>query len=535
MSDSITSNKKEEEEEVATRHLSVPGTNGEKREDKSEGVHAMTYGEKRERKYTTYSDDFSGYVMPKRVEQHDELMEKYCSPLKLNETKLEEISKAFQDSLSNGLEAHLRHPNEWKEDECCFKMLDSCVPSLPTGSEQGVYYALDFGGTNFRSVRVSLKGSGEVSCEQAKFSLKYGGPKGTNKGLLDGRASATQLFDHFAERLRAVMESSGDIAEATKSPVGVGFTFSFPCHQTALGNAVLVQWTKGFETGRDTNDPVEGKDVGLLMSQAFTRKNVPATVSAVANDTVGTLLSCAYQKPAGTPPCLIGVILGTGMNAAYVEPNAKNYGYQGCIINTECGNFNRCLPTTEIDVQIDWETTNKGFQLMEKMMSGAYLGEIVRLIVLRIFRYHAPPMCWTTESFTCEDASVLLNDVAPDLRQSHCTLRNKWEINFSHEDVIHIKQICCAVFERSTALAAAMICAMCNQTGQLHKDSNGITVGVDGSLYVKNEWYASKMRHYIKVIVGEAMASKIYLLAASDGSGQGAAILAAASRDAGQS
>lgn len=43
--------------------------------------------------------------------------------------------------------------------------LDSCVEKAPTGTETGVFYAVDFGGTNIRAVRCDLKGSGEFSVD----------------------------------------------------------------------------------------------------------------------------------------------------------------------------------------------------------------------------------------------------------------------------------------------------------------------------------------------------------------------------------
>lgn len=494
----------------------------------STDVSPATFGSGRRRKETSYSDDLSSYTVPKCTEQHAELLEKYCAMFHVSSEVLKRINITFQDELRKGLECHKKHPETWVESECSFKMLDSCVEKLPTGTEKGVYYALDFGGTHFRAVRVSLEGNGHVKCTQAKFSLKYEGPSGHHKGLLDSKSTATMLFDHFAERVKTVMDKSGDLVAARKIPIGVGFTFSFPCKQTALQHSTLVEWTKGFETGRATNDPVEQRDVGLLMSQAFDRNDVPATLSAIANDTVGTLLSCAYQKPPGTPPCLVGVILGTGMNGCYVEPSSAQYGYKGQVINIECGNFSRDLPLTEIDAQVDWQTSNRGRQLLEKLISGAYLGELIRHTYIRIFRNRAPPRAWTAETLSTEDCAVIVNDKTADLGLSFKRVQSKWDANFCHEDLVDLQRICRVLFDRSAALAGMSICAMCAQTGQLFPTSDGITVAVDGSLYVKNPWFSHRVRVHMTSIVGEELSDKIHLLAADDGSGQGAAILAAA-------
>ena len=61
---------------------------------------------------------------------------------------------------------HKRHGLKWAPEECSFRMLDSCVASVPTGNETGIFYALDFGGTNVRAVRCELLGGGKIASQQ---------------------------------------------------------------------------------------------------------------------------------------------------------------------------------------------------------------------------------------------------------------------------------------------------------------------------------------------------------------------------------
>lgn len=114
-------------------------------------------------------------------------------------------------------------------------------------------------------------------------------------------------------------------------------------------------------------------------------------VTALVNDTVGTLMSHAYRDPETS----IGVILGTGTNAAYIEHTAelKKLGPLAAtassdsimIVNTEWGAFdNECmvLPLTKYDKQLDAASLFPGQQVFEKMISGMYLGELTRLVLL---------------------------------------------------------------------------------------------------------------------------------------------------------
>lgn len=52
------------------------------------------------------------------------------------------------------------------------------------------------------------------------------------------------------------------------------------------------------------------------------------------------------------PSCLVGMILGTGMNCCYVDPAALKFGYEGIVINVECGNFSCNLPRTAVDCEV---------------------------------------------------------------------------------------------------------------------------------------------------------------------------------------
>ena len=57
----------------------------------------------------------------------------------------------------------------------------------------------------------------------------------------------------------------------------------------ALNTSVLEAWTKGFATGHDTKDPVIGKDVVKLLSEAIQRSGLGLECVAVVNDTVSYL------------------------------------------------------------------------------------------------------------------------------------------------------------------------------------------------------------------------------------------------------
>lgn len=122
------------------------------------------------------------------------------------------------------------------------------------------------------------------------------------------------------------------------------------------------------------------------------------------NDTVGTLVAHAYTNP----DARVGFIYGTGVNAAYPELVSRmvklkdrqpNY-VEGTtmLVNTEIDIFgsDAYLPLNKFDRQLDGSHSQPDFQLYEKMMSGACIGELVRLVALelvehdQLFNGHCP-------------------------------------------------------------------------------------------------------------------------------------------------
>lgn len=159
----------------------------------------------------------------------------------------------------------------------------------------------------------------------------------------------------------------------------MGFTFSFPVHQSSLNEGTLMKWTKGFTcTGIFSSlKPigVEGKDVVALLNSAFSRAGLNISIKAIVNDTVlelsglliigtfqnnekvGTLIAHSYKDPqtfiSGIHDLTTSVILGTGTNAAYVEKvsNVKKWKSElegsEMVINTEWGGYRYFLPTDQ--------------------------------------------------------------------------------------------------------------------------------------------------------------------------------------------
>ncbi|XP_072027138.1 hexokinase type 2-like [Amphiura filiformis] len=392
------------------------------------------------------------------------------------------------------------------------KMFPTYVRSLPSGQERGSYFALDLGGSNFRVLLVELE-DGKVNMKSKVYAIA--------KELMTG--TGVQLFDYIADCLR---EFKAEHCLSDQN-LPLGFTFSFKCQQKGLASATLVSWAKGFSA-----QGVVGEDVSLLLKEACDRKKVLVDSIAVLNDTTGTLMSCAYNDQ----NAFIGLILGTGTNACYMEKLQNVELWDGdlndpkeVIINMEWGAFgdNGCLNDvrTEFDVHVDDVSLNKGRELYEKMISGMYLGEIVRLILAKAienkFAFNGKGSDKLSATWSFE--TKFISEVESDESEAGDTTRKILEDNLhlkpSARDIKIVKDVCAAVSIRAAKLVSAGLAAVIEQT-----ERKNLTVAIDGSLYKFHPKFHSLMLSNLEQLVPE---SNVKFMLSEDGSGKGAALVAA--------
>ncbi|XP_028596937.2 hexokinase-2 isoform X3 [Podarcis muralis] len=455
-----------------------------------------------------------------RLAAQHKARQKILDPLRLSREQLLEIKKRMKEEMERGL-GHETH------EEATVKMLPSYVCSIPDGTEKGEFLALDLGGTNFRVLLVRVRNGMRRSVEM--HNKIYSIPQDIMQGTGD------ELFDHIVHCIADFLEYMG--MKGVSLPLG--FTFSFPCHQNSLDEAILLKWTKGFNASG-----CEGEDVVSLLKEAIHRREeFDLDVVAVVNDTVGTMMACAYEDPF----CEVGLIVGTGSNACYME-EMKNVelvdGDEGRMcINMEWGAFgdSGCLDDfrTEFDAAVDENSLNPGKQRFEKMISGMYLGEIVRNILIDftkrglLFRGRISERLKTRGIFETKFLSQIESDRLA-LLQVRSILQHLG-LESTCDDSIIVKEVCTVIARRAAQLCGAGMAAVVDKIRENRGlDSLKITVGVDGTLYKLHPHFSTVMRETVKQLSPKC---EVTFLQSEDGSGKGAALITAVAcriREAGQ-
>uniref|UniRef100_A0A914I122 Phosphotransferase n=2 Tax=Globodera TaxID=31242 RepID=A0A914I122_GLORO len=448
---------------------------------------------------------------------HSNEVQAICKCLELGDTQLREVMARIEQAFQRGL-------NPATASNASVKMLPTYVRAVAVGEECGEFLALDLGGTNFRVLLITLEGE----CRSTMRSKIYRVPDYVQKG------TGTALFDHIAACLAKFMQEH-DLMGRPKLPLG--FTFSFPCEQHGLTSAMLTNWTKGFNASG-----VVGEDVVQLLREACIRRgDVDIDVVAVLNDTTGTMLACSFFEKY----CYIGVIVGTGCNAAYLEKLENVHKLHGVnpaedglpsemCVNTEWGGFGDDGALDEFltmyDRQLDEHSINPGRQRFEKTISGMYMGELVRLVLEDLTRRGlllsgdteriSEPGCFPTKLVSDIESQMGNDDNENPFGRIEEMLQEIGIWNSTPSDCANIAYVCSLVSTRAAHFCACGIAALLKRMQRPF-----VTVGVDGSVYRFHPTFKDLLDAKIDDLVDGK--HEFILVLSEDGSGRGAAVAAA--------
>lgn len=383
--------------------------------------------------------------------------------------------------------------------------MPSYVVKLPNGTEKGICLAIDLGGTNLRVCSVELHGDSTYSLLQSKAAIPPAlmtAP--TYKDLFRFIAKHTESFmlqnlPGEVERWRDIVAQGSLTDEVKKTNVhALGFTFSFTFDQHAIDKGTLMYWTKSFSI-----DDAVGRDPCAMLQEAFDEIHLPLLVRALVNDTVGTLAARAYAAP-GTSPTLLAAIFGTGTNGAYMEridnitklhadpafSNPRPDAFMA--LNTEWGGFDRdlaVLPVTRFDEALDRASVNPDDQHYEKRISGLYLGEILRRVLLEDLQSGTPcvrlrvqPGSKLYEPYSIDSSflSEIVRDTHHDLSMARAEIcRTLGVEDVSPSDAEAIRTIAEAIGRRAARLSAIAIAGVIIQSGRLHAHARAVEESIE--------------------------------------------------------
>ncbi|CAJ0831632.1 7102_t:CDS:2 [Entrophospora sp. SA101] len=434
----------------------------------------------------------------------------------LGRSTIEKVIEGFLSSYHNGL----------TKDHST--MIPSYVTCLPIGIETGSCLALHLGGTNLRVAMVILVGPGKTELVHKQYKVPDELKTGT----------AEQLFDWVALSVKELLDDLGyddldidDLAEEdyNSKVLCTGVTFGFPIKQTAINRGFAMQMGERFK-GLESHDLVE------LLQAAFFRKNFRVRISAIVNDAVGTLVASAYKDQ----NTIVSVILDTGTNAACISETSSiskikfpSRTPEYMIVSTEWSIMGAdFLPFIKYDRILDLQSKIPGFRPFEKMVSGMYLGELVRLTIVDYVKtfnlfggflpggMEIPYNFSITQIDKTADCSGILKVLLKGFRFPDGKRPNKGDMKI-------VTEIVKAYSRRSAQLSAIAVASLiklqCPDFPSVERD---IRVAIDGSLYHKYYKYSSQMSKYLRDLQGIHVDKRTKLSEIKNGGFIGSAITA---------
>ncbi|MED6222312.1 hypothetical protein PIB30_063133 [Stylosanthes scabra] len=270
---------------------------------------------------------------------------------------------------------------------------------------------------------------------------------------------------------------------------------------------------------------------GLMkdLNQALKNLGTKMHIFALVDETIGGLAGGRYYNR----DSVAAITLAMRTNAAYTEPSEDPYSTE-MVISMEWGNFRSPhLPLTSFDTRLDSESTNPGSGIFEKLISGMYLGEIARLVLLKLaqetglFGSKVPPNLMTAYALSSPDMAAMHQDTSEDREIVGEMLNDIFGIDNSSLLARElVAEVCDIVTERGARLAGAGIIGIIKKLDRIENRKSVVTV--EGGLYEHYRIFRNYLHSSVWQMLGKDFSDNVIVEHSHGGTGTGALFLAAA-------
>lgn len=375
-------------------------------------------------------------------------------------------------------------------------MLPSFI-TLATPPRDRRVIALDAGGTNLRAAVIYFDGAGHPTVEYQKKQPMPGSY---------GEMTGEEFFAAIADTLEPIMDASDT----------VGFCFSFVMETLPDRDGRITAFCKELRvTGAD------GAIIGQSLNRELTRRGHAPKRFALLNDTVAALLSGAAGPEEYDGH--IGFILGTGTNCCYVERGERIEKLPGTtgtmVINMESGIY-AGFARGDYDRELDAASEIPGDHLAEKMISGAYLGDLVFRTVRGAAQegvFSADFAARLRERSTFETAELT---AFAEGAETALTAGNK-------ADTEALQAIVSEAYDRAARVLAVMFTAIMTHTNTGRDPARPCCITAEGSTYLKSPLLQARLNDHLQSWTAAKHGRHCRIIRCDDATVIGAAVAAA--------
>lgn len=397
-----------------------------------------------------------------------------------------DVNSAIRSMMYDMEEGLVRDPSNPPAQGPSLDMIPTWAAPPESSPKNKSVIVIDAGGTNFRSCLVTFDAAGVPSISDMQK---------TAMPATDREYSKKEFFETIASFLDHLKNKA----------TYIGFCFSYAMSITPEGDGKVIQFSKEIKAKE-----VIGSLVGASLSEALVARgwNKPEKI-ILLNDTTAALLAGASAATNGKAyDSYVGFILGTGMNAAYIESgkiakipsSVKAPAAQ--IVVCESGKCNK-IARSKFDEELDSTTNSPGLYGYEKMCSGAYLGPLSRLAVVKaaeegLFSAAVTPALAKLDSLELKDMDQFFyGPFRTDTKLGAILSKG------TDDDRETAFRLLDAFVERSARLAAANLAASVIKSGKGLNPAKPVSLLCEGTTFIRTHNLRERVVGYLNQVLTE--------------------------------
>ena len=324
-------------------------------------------------------------------------------------------------------------------------MLPSYLYADGTPAQHTPVIVLDAGGTNFRTALVTLTESGP-QVEQLRECAMPG---------TAAPAEWPEFIAFCADQIQPLLPFSHTI----------GICFSYSAAPQPDGDSRVIHLNKEVVIHGGENRPICGD-----LRAELARRGISDVKTVVLNDTLAVQFGAAAAHKLPVRDCL-GMVCGTGSNICCALPAGQ------------IPKLGRDFSQGTFDHTLDDSSQMPGECLLEKMVSGAYLGPLCRLTLQAaaregLFTSHGQELLLSMDQLSSGEADTLSGPLTA----------------LTTADLSLADSIIQGLFRRSAKIVAAALTAVLRLRGS----ANPCYVGAEGSLFQKSRRFRPALEEFCK-------------------------------------
>ena len=334
---------------------------------------------------------------------------------------------------------------------------------------------IDAGGTNFRSSLVTFSKTAAPTFSNFEKSKM----PGTEREL-----SKKEFFDQIASNIERFKNTCREIC----------FCFSYAMTITEEADGILKSFSKEVKAPE-----VVGCHIGAELKKALIEHgwtNDPKIV--LLNDTASALLAGSGSEKYSS---YIGFILGTGLNAAYVQSERSDYpGLKKQIIVCESAKFSG-FKNSDFDILVDEKSVKPGYAPYEKLCSGAYLGPVAFEVLHMgakegLFSAQFAEAVSSIKAISTIEVNEFLHKYAESKSVAPETFAKA-----TAEDAAVLFELFDALVDRMAKLAAVILASCIMQCGEGKDKAKPICIACNGTTFFKTYKVIDRTKDYLAKII----------------------------------